>query len=644
MNRLKLIIYLLSIILCFGLSVSAEDDNETCLSCHDDSELTGINHNGKEVSMFVTSDSLNLSVHADLSCIDCHADLEGVDDFPHEENLAKVDCASCHDDVAAEFATSVHGMAKHNDLAPTCSSCHGTHNIRSSENPESMTARNNIAQTCANCHEKNMLSKDPDIKLSSISGRYMKGIHAKRFSEGIETAATCTDCHGVHDLKLASHSDSKVNKMNIPKTCSKCHEEIYVKYSRGIHGKALAAGILDAPNCVDCHGEHEILSTNNSNSPINNANISDYVCGKCHNDTRMAAKYGFNKDRFTTYQDTYHGLAIHGGSVKAANCASCHNAHDILPASNPASSINLNNRTKTCQKCHPDANDTFAASYTHMSDTDKYFEINHLIKVIYIILIIVVIGGMLAHNAIIFIRYLILKNRYLKTQKSVKRLNGNLVFQHIIITVTFIILVITGFGLRFPNAWWVNIINFSGLFESARGIVHRTAAVLMIYVSIHHVIYVMATKDGRTKIVKMLPQWSDIKEIKQNILYYLGMSKDKPQFGYFDYTMKAEYWALAWGTFVMVFTGTVLWFPTFYTSIFPGWIVSVSETVHYYEAWLAMLAIGVFHFFFVIFHPDQYPMSFTWLNGDMPMKEIEHHHPRWYKKLQREEASKESKK
>ncbi len=633
MKKIKNVIFLLSFILCLNLPALADEDNETCLSCHDDNELTGIDRYGEEILMYVTSDSTDLSVHADMLCVDCHTDLEDFDDFPHEEELALVDCGGCHNDVAEIFAASAHGKVRHNGLTPHCASCHGTHNIRSSENIDAMTSKHNLSLTCANCHEKKMLSNDPDIKLTSTSGRYMKGIHARRLSEGVEEAATCNDCHGVHDLKISSHSDSRVNKTNIPKTCSKCHEEVYVKYSRGIHGKALAVGILDAPNCTDCHGEHEILGVDDRDSPVNYAHLSDYVCGKCHNDTHITEKYGLGKDRYSTYQDTYHGLAIHGGSIKAATCASCHKAHDILPATNPASSLHPNNRTRTCQKCHLDANDVFAASYTHQSKSDEYGQLNNIIKVIYIILIVVVIGGMLIHNAIIFIRYLIIKRKYLKSAKSINRLNGNLIFQHIIITITFITLVLSGFALKYPQAWWVEILKFVGMFESIRGIIHRVAALLMIYISIHHVVYIMVTKDGRKKIIQMLPAWSDLGEIKQNILYHLGMTKEKPQFGYFDYTMKAEYWALAWGTFVMVFTGTVLWYPTFYTTYFPSWIVSVSETIHFYEAWLAMLAIGVFHFFFVIFHPDQYPMSFTWLNGDMTEEEVKHHHPRWYKEL-----------
>ncbi len=80
----------------------------------------------------------------------------------------------------------------------------------------------------------------------------------------------------------------------------------------------------------------------------------------------------------------------------------------------------------------------------------------------------------------------------------------------------------------------------------------------------------------------------------------------------------------------MVFTGLVLWFPTIAARFLPGILIPASQTVHYYEAWLATLAILVWHFFFVIFHPDAYPLSFTFMDGRMSEEDAKHHHPRWY--------------
>ncbi len=96
------------------------------------------------------------------------------------------------------------------------------------------------------------------------------------------------------------------------------------------------------------------------------------------------------------------------------------------------------------------------------------------------------------------------------------------------------------------------------------------------------------------------------------MLYHMGKSDRKPDFDKYDYTEKIEYWALIWGTVIMALTGFILWFPTSFIQFLPQWTITVAETVHYYEAWLATLAIVVWHLFFVMLHPDEYPMSMTW--------------------------------
>jgi hypothetical protein len=78
-----------------------------------------------------------------------------------------------------------------------------------------------------------------------------------------------------------------------------------------------------------------------------------------------------------------------------------------------------------------------------------------------------------------------------------------------------------------------------------------------------------------------------------------------------------EYWALVWGTVVMAVTGFVLWFKMAATEWlgWPLWAVDLAEVIHYYEAWLATLAIITWHFYFVIFDPSVYPMNWAWLTG-----------------------------
>ncbi|UCD63904.1 MAG: hypothetical protein JSW34_00320 [Candidatus Zixiibacteriota bacterium] len=628
-------------LICF--SAHGQDDNETCLACHEDPDLTGINSKGVEVSMYVNAAAMNASVHSGMGCVDCHADLRGIEEYPHKERLASADCSSeCHVEAGQVFKSSAHGLAVHNPNAPTCASCHDSHNTLSQLHPEAWTSPKKLPYTCSRCHHKQVLTDDPDVRITDSFDRYMRGIHAEGIAKGIGSAASCDDCHGMHNLKKASDPASMVNKMNIPSTCSKCHNDIYIQYNRGIHGKALALGILDSPNCADCHGEHEILEIDNPGSPVNASNLSDYVCGKCHNDPLIVEKFGLGDDRFTSYQDSYHGLAIHGGSIKAANCASCHKAHDILPSANPASSIHPNNLTATCQKCHINANYAFASSYTHKTAYAQFNRLDNIVKWIYIVAIVLIVGAMLTHNLIILGRYLILKSRATKAQPKVQRFSGNMVYQHMIVTIAFIVLVITGFALRYPDAWWVSVLNFFGIFENARSVIHRIAAFLLLYISAHHALFLFFTKRGRYQFKELLPVKNDIAQIFQNLRYHLGMIDEKPKFGFYDYTMKAEYWALVWGTFVMAFTGFILWYPTFFTSFLPPWVVKISETIHFYEAWLATLAIAIFHFFFVMFHPEQYPMSFTWLTGKMTVSEVQLHHPAWYEELKQQKQVEQS--
>jgi cytochrome b subunit of formate dehydrogenase len=101
----------------------------------------------------------------------------------------------------------------------------------------------------------------------------------------------------------------------------------------------------------------------------------------------------------------------------------------------------------------------------------------------------------------------------------------------------------------------------------------------------------------------------------------------------FDYTQKAEYWALVWGTVVMVLTGLILWFPAFATQYMPAWVIRVSEVVHFYEAILAVGAIIIWHWFFVIFLPQEYPMSTVWLDGRYPAREWKEFHRGEYEQV-----------
>ena len=112
------------------------------------------------------------------------------------------------------------------------------------------------------------------------------------------------------------------------------------RFNASIHGQAIARGNTLAPVCTDCHGIHSIKSPVDPNSPVAEQNISRDTCARCHEGVRLSQELGVPGNRVISYFDSYHGLAAEGGSVVAANCSSCHGVHDILPSSDPRSTIN----------------------------------------------------------------------------------------------------------------------------------------------------------------------------------------------------------------------------------------------------------------------------------------------------------------
>ena len=84
----------------------------------------------------------------------------------------------------------------------------------------------------------------------------------------------------------------------------------------------------------------------------------------------------------------------------------------------------------------------------------------------------------------------------------------------------------------------------------------------------------------------------------------------------------------------MSLTGLILWFPIFFQGNYaPGWTIKVSEIIHYYEAILATLAIIIWHFFFVIFSPDEYPLNFAMTDGKMDVDHYRKHHRKIFNHL-----------
>ena len=258
------------------------------------------------------------------------------------------------------------------------------------------------------------------------------------------------------------------------------------------------------------------------------------------------------------------------------------------------------------------------------------------IATLYLVLIVAVVGGMLLHNLLDFLRkskrQMQIRRGEIPAEPAGHRVYVRMTLgerlQHASLMLSFFLLVITGFMLRYPDAFWVIAIRrLSHRAFDLRSVIHRAAAVVMVMASLYHVVYVVVTRRGRQFLRDMWWRVRDLRDPITALRYNVGLSPERPKFDRFSYVEKAEYWALVWGTIVMAVTGIVMWFDNTFIGLFTKLGYDVSRTIHFYEAWLASLAILVWHIYFVVFNPDVYPMNMAWLKGTLTEREMEEEHP-----------------
>jgi cytochrome b subunit of formate dehydrogenase len=493
------------------------------------------------------------------------------------------------------------------------------------EDEEDQAYRGSQHKMCGKCHglEKNVCGKSD--RCPGPSGEYMESAHGKALEEGNVAVAVCSDCHRSHDLKRTSDPGSSAHRSNVASACGQCHTE-EEEYSQDVHGTAMMNGDPEAPVCSDCHTAHAIKSSSDPTSSTFGANVSKLTCTYCHSRERIYEKYGYVTRKVTPYLDTYHGVGSRSGDTTTASCVSCHTSHNIRPQDDPLSTVNEANIPQTCGQCHEGAGPNYAKGSIHINATSKKDIGVYWVRRLYLLLIVMTIGGMLAHNAVIMLRFA--RERYREARSGrVIRWNPVEIMWHFLLMLSFVVLIITGFAFRFPDAWWSSWMTNSPEAFVARGVAHRVAAALFIGLFVFAMFRSALTRRGWRQINAKFPVLADTRAVIENIFYSVGLSSKHPRFDRYDYSEKAEYWALMWGGFVMIITGFPLWFETFFLAFIPKWLLDVSKAIHYYEAMLATLAIVVWHFFYMFIHPENYPINFSVMTGTMTEEAYMERHP-----------------
>jgi hypothetical protein len=282
---------------------------QKCEVCHGKPDFKKVLANGQVVSLHVDMEEFRASVHGERRCEECHADIT---EIPHQK--------------------------------------HGIQKVR-----------------CVRCHFQGNPVGAPG---SDIVESYRQSVHGREMAAGNPKAPSCQGCHGAHDIRKRDEAESRTTRLEIPKTCGRCHIEIYAEYRTSVHGVGAADGDMRVPVCTTCHGEHDIQRHEDAASRVSPLQVS-VTCSTCHSAEPLMERYGISSEQVATYSESFHGIANRFGMETVANCSSCHGIHDIRSHADPLSAVHPENLPATCGRCHPGANANFARGRIHVNPKSK---------------------------------------------------------------------------------------------------------------------------------------------------------------------------------------------------------------------------------------------------------------------------------
>ena len=243
-------------------------------------------------------------------------------------------CATCHPRERTDFARGTHARG-----GVRCTSCHQGNDDALAEGAAhaglvARPSRAAITSLCASCHS------DPErMRVFGLpvdqAALHQTSAHGRRLAEGDRAAASCTDCHGVHESLPATDGRSPTHPMNVDRVCSRCHgdartsagarlkKDVTAEWAGSVHGPAHTGSGGEKPGCTSCHGVH-------GSAPAT-AGSSTQVCGRCHAPERHALDEGA------------HGREL--DPHKRPECVTCHGGHAIRAAD--AASL-----ATSCVECH----------------------------------------------------------------------------------------------------------------------------------------------------------------------------------------------------------------------------------------------------------------------------------------------------
>jgi hypothetical protein len=224
------------LLLPFPSTAAPSSSDQQCLACHAMPGLEKPLASGGTLSLHIEGDSFAQSVHAAIGCGGCHTDINLARHPPAANPIASKRvfsvamvqvCRTCHDDKFQQWGNSVHAtlVRDGNPAAPICTGCHSPHSAMKGAAASLPTV------PCKTCH-------------AAIFTAYSASVHGVIRSHGMLAAPLCFDCHGAHDVAVASAGTGRRD------TCLGCHTEALASHGTWLPNTQLH---FDAVSCPVCH-------------------------------------------------------------------------------------------------------------------------------------------------------------------------------------------------------------------------------------------------------------------------------------------------------------------------------------------------------------------------------------------------------
>jgi cytochrome b subunit of formate dehydrogenase len=626
--------------------------DQRCLNCHDQKHITALSPEEREMmvvapeggfperknreSLFVEQSILAQGFHRNVACEQCHA---GVESLPHSARLPEPQCETCHQQEVSEVSRSRHAkvIRTSEPMPPRCWDCHGAHEIRL----QSKVSPQEKIRVCASCHQKYSGHMAGLASGGVLVKSYLDSVHGRRKPGSAEVGATCEDCHGHHEILPVTDPRSKVNRVNIPETCGRCHAEVLKEFESTVHAEVERRHDLSvrAALCNDCHTAHAITHTDTPEFMLDI--VSE--CGVCH------------KELYRTYRETYHGQVQQLGSVRVARCSDCHGTHNIRRPTDPKSLLSAANRAATCSRCHQEiktmsasGRENFVAYHPHADFRD-----GHKNRALFLIwrFTLIISAVLLAIWALHWLGWL---NRDWRKRQAtpeespvyaVLRFKPLHRWTHLLATACVVGLTLTGLPLKFNRQPW--IVSSMALFGGPDGValLHRLFAIFLVGIGLFYGWYVLFLRGDRKQPLRkrisgpdsLLPTMRDAQQFVGMFRWFAGRGP-RPELDRWSYREKFDYWALVISVIAIAISGTFLWFPAFFARFLSGYWFNVAMVMHSFAGLMALGCTLMIHLFNTSLRKEGFPVNDVMFTGQLSEQELQDERAAQYARLTNEDT------